>query len=80
MNIYLLTLRGACWFIWCCAWFLGSLLHLHGRELWVLRIGLALIGVMGAGGLSVVQAQAAKEAGGDVSRTRPGRRTRKWTR
>ena len=29
------------------AWFLGVLLHLQGSDLWILRIGLALIGIAG---------------------------------
>ncbi len=29
------------------AWFLGLLLHLQGSDLWILRIGLALIGIAG---------------------------------
>ena len=31
------------------AWFLGLWLHLHGSDLWILRGGLALLGVVGAG-------------------------------
>ena len=31
------------------AWFLGLWLHLHGSDLWILRGGLAFLGVVGAG-------------------------------
>jgi type VI secretion system protein ImpL len=48
MNIYLVT--GAALLLYLIlVWFLGNLLGLHGRDLWVLRIGLAIIGVIGAG-------------------------------
>lgn len=48
MNIYLAT--GVALLIYLIlVWFLGNLLHLHGRDLWVLRIGLAVIGIIGAG-------------------------------
>jgi type VI secretion system protein ImpL len=32
------------------AWFLGTWLHLHGSNLWLLRIGMALLGVAGFAG------------------------------
>ena len=47
MNIYLVT--GAVLLIYLIiVWFLGTLMHLHGRDLWVLRIGLWVIGVAAA--------------------------------
>jgi len=48
MNIYLVT--GAVLLVYLIlVWFLGNLLHLHGRDIWVLRIGLGVIGIIGAG-------------------------------
>ena len=48
MNIYLVT--GAALLVYLIfVWFLGNLLHLHGRDIWVLRIGLGVIGIIGAG-------------------------------
>src|SRR5689334_14244684 len=48
MNIYLAT--GAVLLAYLIlVWFLGNLLHLHGRDIWVLRIGLGVIGMLGAG-------------------------------
>jgi type VI secretion system protein ImpL len=48
MNIYLVT--GAVLLVYLIfVWFLGNLLHLHGRDIWVLRIGLGVIGISGAG-------------------------------
>src|SRR5438876_4904725 len=48
MNIYLAT--GAALLVYLIfVWFLGNLLRLDGRDLWVLRIGLAVIGIIGAG-------------------------------
>ncbi len=67
MNIYLVT--GAALLVYLVfVWFLGNLLHLHGSSLWILRIGLSVIGIAAA----VVflwfkrkeQKQAAAEAGG----------------
>src|SRR5258708_31785990 len=48
MNIYLVT--GAVLLVYLIlVWFLGNILHLHGRDIWVLRIGLGLIGILGPG-------------------------------
>ena len=48
MNIYLAT--GAALLVYLVfVWFLGNLLHLHGSDLWILRIGLAVIGIVAAG-------------------------------
>src|SRR5205809_7208664 len=48
MNIYLAT--GAVLLVYLIfVWFLGNILHLHGRDIWVLRIGLGVIGIIGAG-------------------------------
>ena len=48
MNIYLAT--GAVLLVYLVlVWFLGNLLHLQGSGLWILRIGLAVIGIAAAG-------------------------------
>src|SRR5579872_3321284 len=48
MNLYLAT--GAALLVYLIiAWFMGTLLHLHGRDLWILRIGLSVLGVAAAG-------------------------------
>src|SRR6202034_4501451 len=36
------------WLVLC--WFIGSWLHLHGSNLWLLRIGLAVLGLAGFAG------------------------------
>ena len=47
MNIYLVT--GAVLLVYLViVWFLGNLLNLHGRDLWVLRISLSIIGLIAA--------------------------------
>lgn len=62
MNIYLAT--GAALLVYLVfAWFLGNLLHLHGRDLWVLRIGLAAIGVVAAGVFLWFKRREQKQAG-----------------
>lgn len=48
MNIYLIT--GLVLLIYAVAvWFLGTLLHLQGTNLWILRVGLWVIGIAAAG-------------------------------
>ncbi|HKX00304.1 MAG TPA: ImcF-related family protein [Bryobacteraceae bacterium] len=47
MNLYLTTLAALLAYV-LFTWFLGNLMHLHGRDLWVLRIGLWIIGLAAA--------------------------------
>ena len=66
MNIYLAT--GAALLVYLIiAWFLGNLLHLQGGSLWGLRIGLALIGIAGAGVFLWFKRREQREAGGGGS-------------
>jgi type VI secretion system protein ImpL len=46
------------------AWFLGNLLHLHGRDLWILRIGLAAIGIAGAAVFLIFKRKEQRALGG----------------
>ena len=67
MNIYLAT--GAALLVYLVfVWFLGNLLHLHGSSLWILRIGLSVIGIAAAGVFlwfkRKEERKAAAEAGG----------------
>ncbi len=48
MNVYFITAL-ILLFYFALAWIAGSLLHLHGATLWLLRGGLMLIGVVAAG-------------------------------
>ena len=71
MNIYLAT--GAALLVYLiCVWFLGNLLHLHGRDLWVLRIGLAVIGIIGAGVFLWFKRRERKLAAGEGSQDTGG--------
>jgi len=63
MNIYLATLAALVVYL-VIAWFLGNLLHLHGRDLWVLRIGLSIIGVAAAAVFLWFKRKEQKEATG----------------
>jgi type VI secretion system protein ImpL len=66
MNIYLAT--GAALLVYLViVWFLGNLLHLQGRDLWVLRISLAVIGFIAAGIFIWFKRKEEKQAGGGVS-------------
>ena len=66
MNIYLAT--GAALLVYLIfVWFLGNLLHLDGRDLWVLRIGLAVIGIIGAGVFLRFKRREQKLAAGESS-------------
>jgi type VI secretion system protein ImpL len=66
MNIYLVT--GAVLLVYLViAWFLGNLMHLHGRDLWVLRIGLSVIGIAAAGIFLWFKRKERKQATGDFS-------------
>ena len=47
MQVYALA-GGALILYLVLAWFTGSLLHLKGADLWILRIGLSLVGIIGA--------------------------------
>jgi type VI secretion system protein ImpL len=46
------------------AWFVGTWLHLHGSSLWLLRIGLAAIGLLGFGGYLWLEFPSTVPAGG----------------
>ncbi len=50
-------------------WVSGSLLHLHGSDIWILRIVLALLGLIAAGAVLWYQ-RSVKES----ERASPGRR------
>src|SRR5271169_4284913 len=66
MNIYLVT--GAVLLVYLViAWFMGNLMHLHGRDLWVLRIGLSVIGIAAAGVFLWFKRKERKQATGDFS-------------
>jgi len=66
MNIYLVT--GAVLLIYLIiVWFLGTLMHLHGRDLWVLRIGLWVIGVAAAAVFLWFKRKEQKQAQGATS-------------
>lgn len=66
MNIYLVT--GAVLLVYLViVWFLGDLMHLHGRDLWVLRIGLSVIGVAAAAVFLWFKRKEQKQAQGDAS-------------
>src|SRR5579864_7792021 len=66
MNIYLVT--GAVLLVYLViVWFLGTLMHLHGRDLWVLRIGLSAIGIAAAAVFLWFKRKERKQAAPDVS-------------
>src|SRR5258707_679754 len=71
MNIYLITLAALLVYL-VCAWFLGSLLHLHGRDLWIFRIGLSTLGIMGAAVFLWFKHKQKKESGGEFSSASDG--------
>lgn len=66
MNIYLVTSAVLLVYL-VIAWFLGNLMHLHGRDLWVLRIGLSAIGIAAAGVFLWFKRKERKQATGDFS-------------
>lgn len=49
------------------SWYLGTLLHLHGSNLWLLRIGLALLGLVGFAGYLWLESRAGGFGGGVAS-------------
>ncbi|MBZ5595569.1 MAG: hypothetical protein LAP39_25295 [Acidobacteriia bacterium] len=66
MNIYLVT--GAILLVYLVmVWFLGTLMHLHGRDLWFLRIGLSVIGVAAAAIFLWFKRKEQKQAQGNMS-------------
>ena len=66
MNMYLVT--GAVLLVYLViVWFLGNLMHLHGRDLWVLRIGLSVIGIAAAAVFLWFKRKERKPAAGDLS-------------
>jgi len=66
MSIYLVT--GAVLLVYLVlVWFLGNLMHLHGRDLWVLRVGLWVIGVAAAAIFLFFKRRERKQAQGDTS-------------
>ena len=71
MNIYLAT--GAVLLVYLIfVWFLGNILHLHGRDIWVLRIGLGVIGIIGAGVFLWFKRREQKLAAGEGSQDTGG--------
>jgi type VI secretion system protein ImpL len=46
------------------SWFAGTWLHLHGSNLWLLRIGLAVLGLAGFGGYLWLQSRSGARLGG----------------
>jgi type VI secretion system protein ImpL len=50
------------WLVLC--WFIGSWLHLHGSNLWLLRIGLAVLGLAGFAGFLWLHSRSQESAAG----------------
>ena len=50
------------WLVLC--WFIGTWLHLHGSNLWLLRIGLAVLGLAGFAGYLWVHYRSNSSGGG----------------
>src|SRR5579864_3823532 len=66
MNIYLTTLAALVVYV-IFTWFLGNLLHLHGRDIWVFRIGLWVIGAAAAGVFLWFKRKEQRQAAGEAS-------------
>src|SRR5437899_189784 len=66
MNIYLVTALGLLIYL-VITWSLGSLLHLQGRELWLFRIFLAVLGIIGAAVYLLFKIRERKQAAGETA-------------
>src|SRR5204862_263787 len=71
MNMYLATVAVLLVYL-IFVWFLGNILHLHGRDIWVLRIGLGVIGIIGAGVFLWFKRREQKLAAGEGSQDTGG--------